>query len=127
MAASATVNQIVVYEDAGATCMARVYGNAATAITQATISSITCAVYDLTTGSSVVTPSVVVATSVFDTLQTDARWTADATGYNFRYDLPATAFPTGDRRYRIEFVFTPTSGAVFVVLFEADAIALYGS
>src|SRR6187402_145567 len=106
------INQFVAFEDGGATFMARVLGNAGTAITQATISSITCNVYDMTAPTvAVISPTVTVNSVVFDTLQTDARWTADTTGYNFLHAMPATAFPTGKRNYKVEYKFTPTSGA----------------
>lgn len=104
---------VSVYEGSGASFMARVLGNAGTNITQASISSITCNVYNAITLASVATPSVVVASSVFDTLQTDSRWDTDTTGYNFRHDLPPTAFPDGDIPLVIEYLFTPASGDAF--------------
>lgn len=104
-----------VWKDGGASIMARVTGTDGANIVQADITSITCAVFDKT-GASVSTPSVVVATSVFDTLQTDSRWTVDSTGYNFRFDAAASVMVTADERYRWEFLFTPASGEVFWVV-----------
>ena len=111
-----------IHEDAGATFMARILGNAGTPITQAGLTSITCKVIDLdsdTPATAVLTPSITVSGVINDTLQTsDARWTADTTGYNFLDAMPATAFPSARHRYVVQYTFTPTSGAVFVVEFH---------
>ena len=104
---------ISVYEGSGASFMARIKGNAGTDITIASMTSIACTVYNSISLASVATPTVTVATSVFDTLQTDARWDTDSTGYNFRHDLPPTAFPDGDVQCQIEYLFTPASGDAF--------------
>lgn len=116
-----------VYEDSGFSLMARIYGQAATPITQSTISSVALKVFDVSSSTSVATATPVVATCIFDTLQTDAYWTKDATGYNFRYSTLASQVPNGGSRYRFEFTFTPTSGAVFPVVFEVPTMDLYGS
>ena len=108
--------QDVVFQNGGATYLARVLGNAGTAITQASLSSISCGVYDedgATPGTAIITPTVTIASAVYDTLQTDSIWTKDTTGYNFKFSIPATGFPIADHRHRIEFKFTPASGAVF--------------
>lgn len=118
----------VVFEDAGAFFMARIVGNDAANITQASLNAITCKVIDHDdTGSTVLTPTVTIATSVFDTLQTDARWTKDTTGYNFGFAMPATTFATGLKKYRVEFSFDPDTGEDFKAAFDVDAKALFGS
>lgn len=109
------------WEDTGCTLMARVLGNAGTAINQASISSIARKVFDLNSSTpetpvSSTTPTV--ADVVFDALQTDARWTTDSTGYNFRETVAASVLAEGDRRYRVEYVLTPASGEKFNVVFE---------
>lgn len=124
-------------EDGGVTLMSRILGNAGTAITQASISTLTLKVFECTSeadalnavGDEVVGVggSLTVSTHVYDTLQTAVPWnsTEDAVGYNFRYDAPVTCLPTGGRWYRFEFKFTPASGAAFwerVVVF-ADPVA----
>lgn len=129
MPIGATIGKGTVFEDGAASFMARVAVGSGVNMVQADISSIACEVFD-STGTSVATPAVVVADSVFDTLQTDARWNpdVDTTGYNFRYDMPATTFTTGGR-YRVEFMFSPVAGAQdnFPVVFNVSAYALLAS
>lgn len=121
--ADATVYKANVWEDGGLFVMARVYGNAGTAITQASLTSIAYAVTLKSDGSTITSGSVTVSSSVFDTLQTsDPRWTRDSTGYNFSFAVPVAAFPTADERYRVKFTFTPTSGSVFFLVFEAYTV-----
>ena len=106
-----------VWEDGGATLMSRIVGNDAANIVQADITSISRVVFVGSTISTAETTPVV-ATVVFDTLQTDARWAVDSTGYNFRQDVAASVFADGDTIYRVEYKFTPASGEVFWVVFD---------
>jgi len=108
------------YEDGGCSIMARITGTDGANIVQADVSAITLAVYDPTGTVITPAPTVVVATSVFNTLQTDSRWTADSTGYNFRYDVAATVM-SSPGTYRYEFKFTPASGATYWVVAEVYA------
>ena len=108
------------YEDGGTSIMARITGLDGANIVQADVSTITCTVFDAA-GSSVSTPTVTVSTSVFDTLQTDSRWSADSTGYNFRFDGAASVMTAPGERYRFEFKFTPASGAVYWVVATVTA------
>lgn len=116
-----------VWEDGGATTLARILGLDGDLIVQADVSTITCLVYDITSAASIITPTVTVASAVFDTLQTDARWSVDTTGFNFSYALPATAFPTGEHDYRIEYKFTPASGAAYFVVYQVHSREVYTS
>ena len=125
--ATAEVKRSTAFEDSGHSIMARVTGNAATNIVQADITSIAYTVHDGKTGEQTVSSTLSKSTVVFDTLQTDARWTEDTTGYNFRYDIPASELPNGDRTYRFEIVFDPTSGEDFSVVRDVDVIGLKGS
>ena len=106
-----------VWEDGGATLMSRIVGNDAANIVQADITSISRVVFVGSTISTAETTPVV-ADVVFDTLQTDARWARDSTGYNFREAVLAAVFPDGDTIYRVEYKFTPASGEVFWVVFD---------
>ena len=111
----------------GHTRMARVTGNAATNIVQADITSISYTVHDTKTGEETVSSTLSKTTVVFDTLQTDARWTEDSKGYNFRYDIPGSELPNGDRTYDFEIVFNPGSGEDFAIVLTVDVIGLKGS
>ena len=109
-----TIHRSTVWEDSGFAWMARVKGNDAALVTQGDLSSIAYSVYDLDAPSEdPETGTLTIALVVFDTLQTDARWTKDATGYNFRWDVSPTLLATGGHRYRFEVKFTPTTGDPF--------------
>lgn len=83
-------------------------------ITQATVSSITWKSFDLCDRDTTVGSGTLTVTDVvFDSLQTDDRWTEDSTGYNFRHDVPGTNQADGDTIYRYEYKVTMTAGGVF--------------
>ena len=112
-----------IWEDSAATLMARVVGADGSHITQATINAISYKIFDLnsaTPGTAIKSGNLVVANTVFDSLQTDARWTEDSTGYNFRVTQAAdtSVFATGGHRYRQEILFDPVTGEDFWVVFE---------
>lgn len=89
-------------------------------IKQADVSSITCKVYALGTdknndaGTEVTpAPTVTVATSVYDTLQTSGWDTYhDPDGYNFRFDVSPTYTANPGEWYLYEFKFTLTDSSV---------------
>ena len=119
-----------VWEDSDCVCMARVVGIDADEITQADVSSIALKVFDEDAAdpdTAVSEASLTVSAVVFDTLQTDARWQVDTTGYNFRYTIPAAALATGDHTYTVEFVFTMADTTKFPVVFSLYAQALRSS
>lgn len=129
MPIGAQIGHGTVFEDGAASFMARVTGPDGDNIVQADITSITFKVYDAG-GTEAATGTLTMATVVFDTLQTDARWNPDidTTGYNFRDDRVAGTFTAGGR-YTVEYKFTPTSGAdyVFWVTFKVAAMAVLTS
>ena len=125
---SNTPTNATIYEDTGITCMSRILGDDASAITQATTSAITLAVFKNTkTGTPTYTASLTVADVVFDSYQTNARWDKDSTGYNFLSAVIASVFDDGDATYRLEFKFTPTSGSQYFVIFEIDTVEVFTS
>jgi hypothetical protein len=122
-----------VFENASVTLLARIIGANAANIVQADISSIKYSVFALDDqdpnsrvaigghAEASLAPSAV----VFNSLQTDSRWTVDAEGYNFRHTLDTSAhqaFPAADCRYLVEYRLTPVSGQVIVVRFRINAI-----
>lgn len=127
------------FEDTAHTFMARIRGNAYALITQATISTITCKVFDrasATPTTALATPTVTVSSAIFDTLQTDGRWTADSetepgedgeTGYNFLFQVAGSVFSGAGRVYDVEFVFTPTSGEPVFQGFRHTTLPISGS
>jgi len=125
---SATIHTLSAFEDSGFSLMALLKGTDAENVEQADISSIAYSVYDLSsTGSSTDTGTLTVASVIFDSLQTDSRWSTDAVGYNFRWDVPASIVADGAKSYRIEIAFTPASGEVFHAVFEVTTTNLYRS
>ena len=119
MTAKATQGEC--WEDGGSTNMTRQRGAAGALITQASLLTITYSVFDVssaTPDTAVDSGPVTIASSVFDTLQTDAIWTEDSTGYNFKHTIGASVLATPNHIYRTEYKFTPVSGEVFWKVFE---------
>ncbi len=118
-----------VFKNGSAVFLARVVGADDTPITQADIASAEYSVYLLderdpdemavVTGHDGV--SIDVSSLIYDTLQTDAIWGVDATGYNFKHVLDVSAdqaFTVAGRHYRVRYELTPASGQVIVVRFR---------
>lgn len=125
---SNTLVKGVVFERSGASVLGRIVGHDGQRITRASVSAMQYEVWDVeaSPAARVAGPTTLVINSVvFDALQLDARWTLDAVGYNFRLDLPASAFPDA-KVYRIEVRLTPLAGQVFRFAFEVDTVDLYG-
>lgn len=118
-----------IFEDGGGIVLAHVANRDGVDITQAALTGITCTVFDESLGSEtpIAEPVITVADVVFDTLQTDNRWTKNTTGYNFAHDLVAGTFTVGDRMYRGEYVFDPVSGTDFLLVVRLYAHRIWGS
>lgn len=135
MPSNATDIRVTVRRNGTGEMLARVVGNDAANITQASLTSVKYTIYELdeddpdsrtaVAGHSAV--AVTISTSVFNTLQTDAVWTKDATGYNFAH-TPSIgtndAFgEVGVDHYLLEYTFTPADGGqVFKVGFRVSVI-----
>lgn len=111
------------------TCLARVVDDAAADIDQTTIAAATYSVFLLDDNDPDERIAVAghedvplnVADVVFNSMQTDDRWTADATGYNFRHTIDVSAnaaFTIAKRNYLVEYLLTPVSGQVIVLQFR---------
>jgi hypothetical protein len=121
------------FKNGSATLLARVVGGNGQPVVQADIASASYTAYLLddrdadsrtaVTGHTAV--SLVVADVIFDTLQTDALWTVDDVGYNFRHVLDVSAnpaFATAGRRFLVEFKLIPNTGQVILVRFRVNVI-----
>jgi hypothetical protein len=131
----ATATDITGYVFVGgsAVTLARIEKADGTALVQADVSSITYTVYQLPVGESPAAVEghtdapLVIEDVIFDTLQTDGYWTADATGYNFRHEVDVTehdaftAFTTAQANHRIEYKITPVLGQVIIVRYQVEA------
>jgi len=122
-----------VYRGGSATCLARLVGEDAQAISRTDVASAEYTIWLLERDDpDARTPvagheqvAVNVATNVFDSLQTDARWTADELGYNFRHTIDIAsdpAFTLAGRDYLVEYAFTPYAGQVFLARFRFHCI-----
>lgn len=122
---SSTPTLATIYEDTAITCMARIMGDDAARIVTADVTSITLKTF-LNYGTTATSTTTITTFTniIFDTLQTDARWTKDTTGYNFRYQIPSSVFDTGDSTYRCEFLFDLTDGSQpdLFVIFSVDTV-----
>ena len=117
-----------VFERSGCTLLARVTGHDGAPIVRSALSAGQYEVWDVSArpASRVAGPTTLdLAATVFDRLQLDRRWSADAVGYNLRLPLSPAALPA-DRVYRVEVKLTPVVGEPFRVLFELRAVKVYG-
>ena len=126
-------HRAAVFRDGSCTCLARILGEDAEVITQATIDSITYTVSlidpddeDADTDVENHADSVLtVSDTISDILQLDDRWTLDEIGYNFRHVLDVSehlAFGVRAREYRIRYKLQPVSGQVIIVDFRVRVI-----
>jgi hypothetical protein len=101
------------WEDGDLIVMSRVKGSTGQAITPTDLGggTVECKVFDRLTRAQIGATQNPAAVSVlFDTLQLDDRWSVDAEGYNFRYTVPGTLFPDGNKTYRVECRALPSVG-----------------
>jgi hypothetical protein len=121
------------FKNGSATLLARIVGAGGANILQADINTVKYTVYLLddqnadsrTAVAEHANAALVVAEVIFDALQTDAMWTVDATGYNFRHVLDVSthkAFAIAGRRYMIEYQLTPAIGQMILVRFRINVI-----
>jgi len=115
------------------TMLARVVGADAADIVQADITSIAYSIYLLddqdadsrTAVTGHAAGALVVADTIYDTLQTGDEWTVDDTGYNFAHVIDIStnaAFEIAGRRYLVEVILTPAAGQVILVRFRVNVI-----
>ena len=123
----------VAFKNGSITLLARVVGADGRNLALADVSSAQYTVYllddDDADGRTAVTGHTNVALTpadvIFDSLQTDALWTADTTGYNFRHVLDISqnqAFAIAGRRYLVEVELTPPTGQSMLIRFRVNVI-----
>lgn len=123
----------LVFEDSSAYILARIRGMTGALITIASLTSIQLKVYDSddsdSTPTEIASRSITVASTVFDTLQTDSGWDTakDADGFNLKIEVLPTDIPRGGKKYRFEFLFTNTSGKVWHMVVEVPTLGLFRS
>lgn len=69
--------------------------------------------------------SLTISDVVYDTLQTDAPWSVDSIGYNFRHEVDvgaSHAFVNAGQEYQVRYTLNPTSGQPIVFRFLLRAI-----
>ncbi len=121
------------FKNGSVTLLARVVGSNAQNLVQADVASAKYTLYLLddqdadarTAVSGHTEVSLTVTDVIFNSLQTDALWTVDQTGYNFRHVLDVSAnqaLTVAGRRYLVEFQLTPGSGQVILVRFRLNVI-----
>lgn len=121
------IAKAVVIEDSAAVLLARVLKASGAPIVQADVSSISVKVFDAGEASQVgstYTPTV--SAVVYNTLQTDSRWSEDTTGYNLAIALAGSYWPTAGR-YQAEVKITPVSGDAFYVVFALEALNIFSA
>jgi hypothetical protein len=122
-----------VHKNGTGTFLARVVGAGAAAVARDDVAAVHYSVYLLddqdpdgrTAVSGHADVALTAAEVLFSPLRTDALWTTDATGYNFKHTLDVLAHPAftlAGRRYLVEYHLTPASGQVLLLRFRVNVI-----
>lgn len=120
------------FENSVCTLLARMTGANGGLMTSSTVSALSYKVTDLTTyPTSVVVPTTTlspISSYIFDTLQTDASWTKDQTGYSFKLQINFGTFANANHLYEISVYVTPVAGAnqEFPIVFRVTALQNFG-
>ena len=115
--------------NASAILMARIVDSAGESVRQVDIVAIQYSIYEVDQdwpGEMMVmngheAVSLDVAEVISDSLETDAGWTADRTGYNFRHEIdfnPCDLLLKADAKYQICYELTPRVGGKTIVRFQ---------
>lgn len=148
MAGTLSVITGVIVAGSGATLMARLRGNAGQLVTQASLTSISYTVTDLTAGTVSSPVTVSVAACVFDNLQQgDPRWSKDSAndpgpdgehGYNALVTVSASHFPAtvptptaptiipAPHVFQVDVIFQPVTGEPFRVVWRLGVQQIFG-
>jgi len=107
-----------VYEDSTFTLMARFEVDGSNGV-QADCVSIQMKAWNAPDfDNTVLDAALTVSSVVFDTLQTDGRWTRDSTGYNFLYDVADSICTEAGTLYLFEAVIETSGGSLPPMIWE---------
>ena len=121
------------FKNGSVTLLARIVGPGGGNVLPANVNTVKYAVYLLddqnadsrTAVSGHTDVTLPVANVIFNTLQTDAIWTVNTVGYNFRHVLDVSAdpaFAVAGRRYLVEYQLAPAVGQMILVRFRLNVI-----
>ena len=116
-------------EDSHNTIRARIERNGAL-IEQADVSAITYKSFSASGGAVVTQTSLTVADVIFETVQTstlDPAGRNSSKGYNFKFDVPGAAWPTGAEKSTVEVKITMDDGAIGHIVARGEVTPIYGS
>jgi len=117
MPTSATITQALIFQGSSWRAMARIVGLDAAAILQADVTSIAYTIWKRDTPAAEDSSgSLTVGTVIFDALQTQS-WSADTTGYNFRWDVPAALLDDAETDYHVHAALTMADGSIVPLQF----------
>lgn len=125
--------QGTVFQNATATFLARVEDSVGSQIGQADVGSVEYTISEVALDVGASQSSVVghervalaKADVIFNTLQTDASWTVDSIGYNFRHEIDVSqyeAFLDVGKTYQVRYQITPVTGQKIVFRFQVRCI-----
>jgi hypothetical protein len=124
----------------GIRLMARVRGFGGALVTQASISTLTAVVTDLSAANAQISSTALTIASVwFDSLQWDLTWQKDgpnnpappppfgdgAYGYNFAWVAPASNFANTGHRFQVDVKLVPVSGEQFEIAYQIPTFPVY--
>ena len=107
---------VEIIEGSDSQALFRIDGSDGANIQQADVSTIAREIFDTTTKTptvSIDSSAPVVADTIYDTLQTDSRWTRDSTGFNFADTIAGSVCSDGGRVYRVEYTMTGPLGEIY--------------
>ena len=127
MAVKSLAAKGVVWKGSHAILMARIVDIDNILVNQGGVTGITCQVTQMDNPTNFTQPSVVVASAVFNALQTDAKWTKDDLGYNFLFEITPDDIPLGEKTYRVEFTVTDINTKISHIVYEITTAPLFKS
>ncbi len=108
---STTEPLFYVWERSAVYIMGRITGLSGEVVTRLSFDAVSMLITKLPSLGVVTPPTLTVAGVFFDTLQTDARWTKDETGYNFGHMLDGDTYLTDpESTYQLAYLFEPAGG-----------------